>query len=343
MSGGMDHRVLTAVTAVGIISAGSGFMRSTGRNTSIGKEEVRMRIRTIKPQLFTDADLSSMGLFTRYLFVGLFCYCDDNGVGLDDEALICTQLFPHDFYEHPNEVRQQVHNALLQLSGKLPEDSGKLRKVFLERYWDGKHHVFYLVNWDKHQKISHPAKSEFLRPEEVQENVEIPRDGGLFPNDSGKLPEDSGKLPSGIRNKEGNKEGITSSSEIADAKSDEENPDAVALCDHLRQRIIDNGSKPPKVTKRWLTEARLLIETDRRPLQQAHALIDWCQQDSFWSPNIQSMPKFREKYDTLRLKAEQRGGQNPAEKKFDRNLDVVKQIYRRDHPDSRQLQLGGAR
>lgn len=275
VSGGMDHRVLTAVTAVGIISAGSGFMRSTGRNTSIGKEEVRMRIRTIKPQLFTDADLSSMGLFTRYLFVGLFCYCDDNGVGLDDEALICTQLFPHDFYEHPNEVRQQVHNALLQLSGKLPEDSGK--------------------------------------------------------------------LPSGIRNKEGNKEGITSSSEIADAKSDEENPDAVALCDHLRQRIIDNGSKPPKVTKRWLTEARLLIETDRRPLQQAHALIDWCQQDSFWSPNIQSMPKFREKYDTLRLKAEQRGGQNPAEKKFDRNLDVVKQIYRRDHPDSRQLQLGGAR
>jgi hypothetical protein len=292
-----------------------------------------MRIRTIKPQLFTDADLSSMGLFTRYLFVGLFSYCDDNGVGLDDEALICTQLFPHDFYEHPNEVRQQVHNALLQLSGKLPEDSGKLRKVFLKRYWDGKHHVFYLVNWDKHQKISHPAKSEFLRPDEVPENVEIPMDGGLFPNDSGKLPEDSGKLPSGREgNKEGNKEGITSSSEVADAKSEEENPDAVALCNHLRQRIIENGSKPPTITKRWLNEARRLIETDHRPVQQAHQLIDWCQQDSFWNSNIQSMPKFREKYDALRLKAEQANPRSKAQQ----NQDANEQMVRRYAEDARQ-------
>ena len=79
-------------------------------------------------------------------------------------------------------------------------------------------------------------------------------------------------------------------------------PDAVALCKHLADRIETNGAKRPTITKAWTDEARRLIDIDKRPLDQAHQLIDWCQADSFWSSNILSMRKFRKQYDQLRLK-----------------------------------------
>lgn len=65
--------------------------------------------------------------------------------------------------------------------------------------------------------------------------------------------------------------------------------------------MIRNEVRRPVITKKWRTEARLLIDKDRRPLDEIRAVIAWCQKDSFWKANILSMPKFREKYDQLRL------------------------------------------
>ncbi|MDX3662379.1 hypothetical protein PV646_34175 [Streptomyces sp. ID05-26A] len=76
------------------------------------------------------------------------------------------------------------------------------------------------------------------------------------------------------------------------------------LCDHLRARVIANGSKA-SVTEKWLTDARLLLDRDGRDLDEALRLIDWATQDPFWRTNILSMPKFRKQYDQLRLKAAQ--------------------------------------
>ena len=79
--------------------------------------------------------------------------------------------------------------------------------------------------------------------------------------------------------------------------------DVEALCNRLVDRIIDNGSKPPTITDAWRRDARLLLDKDGRELDKALRLIDWCQDDSFWRANIQSMSTFRRQYDTLRLKA----------------------------------------
>lgn len=70
--------------------------------------------------------------------------------------------------------------------------------------------------------------------------------------------------------------------------------------------MVDNGCRRPAITEEWRTQARLLLDKDRRSLDAALALIDWCQADDFWRPNIQSLPKFRERYDQLRLQAERR-------------------------------------
>jgi hypothetical protein len=101
----------------------------------------------------------------------------------------------------------------------------------------------------------------------------------------------------------------------ADDQDDDEptRPDVDALCRHLADRIEANGSKRPTITKRWRTSARLLLDVDGRTTDQVRAAIDWCQDDEFWRSNILSMPKLREKYDQLRLKAlEQQQSRGPA-------------------------------
>lgn len=80
-------------------------------------------------------------------------------------------------------------------------------------------------------------------------------------------------------------------------------PDVERLCELLRDLITRNGSKPPVIAKGWRDAARLLLDLDRRPLNEALWLIQWCQNDEFWRANIGSMPTFRKKYDQLRLKA----------------------------------------
>ncbi|MFC8531892.1 hypothetical protein [Nocardia sp. NPDC057227] len=94
----------------------------------------------------------------------------------------------------------------------------------------------------------------------------------------------------------------SSSSETATKADQPERPDAEALCAHLCDRIRANGSKAA-VTKRWRIEARLLLDRDGRDFDKAMRLIDWSQDHHFWKTNILSMPKFRAKYDQLRLQA----------------------------------------
>lgn len=88
--------------------------------------------------------------------------------------------------------------------------------------------------------------------------------------------------------------------------------DVEALCNLLADRIIDNGSKPPKITDAWRREARLLLDQDGRELDKALRLINWCQDDLFWRANIRSMATFRRQYDTLRLKANKSIGARTA-------------------------------
>ena len=87
--------------------------------------------------------------------------------------------------------------------------------------------------------------------------------------------------------------------------------DVELLCNRLRDRIIANGAKA-KITDAWRREARLLLDSDGRDLTQALRVIDWCQQDSFWKSNVLSMPKFREKYDQLRLRMPSNAAQPDA-------------------------------
>lgn len=104
------------------------------------------------------------------------------------------------------------------------------------------------------------------------------------------------------------------SSPTADAADDQESRvDVERLCRHLADRIEANGSKRPTVTKGWRDACRLMLDRDGRTEEQVRRCIDWCQDDEFWKGNILSMPKLREKYDQLRLRAVNGSGAKPLD------------------------------
>jgi len=53
----------------------------------------------------------------------------------------------------------------------------------------------------------------------------------------------------------------------------------------------------------WMNQCRLLRETDNRTEADIEKVIRFSQGDSFWQKNILSMPKLREKWDQLWMKA----------------------------------------
>ena len=95
------------------------------------------------------------------------------------------------------------------------------------------------------------------------------------------------------------------SSEIADAIPDQAKirDDVERLCIRLAGRIEANGAKRPSITKGWHDAARLMLDKDGRTEAQVAWIIDWATADEFWRANILSMPKLREKFDQLVLKA----------------------------------------
>lgn len=94
----------------------------------------------------------------------------------------------------------------------------------------------------------------------------------------------------------------------ATPKPEPDRPDVEKICNHLADRIAEDGTKRPTITAKWRAEARLLLDRDGRTVDQVMRAIDWCQADPFWRGNILSMPKLRKQYETLRRHAQRPNG-----------------------------------
>ena len=64
-----------------------------------------MRIRSIKPEFWRSDDIDCLDWPTRLLFIGLWSYVDDNGVGRDRESDIAADLFSGDLSRDPRDTR----------------------------------------------------------------------------------------------------------------------------------------------------------------------------------------------------------------------------------------------
>lgn len=104
----------------------------------------------------------------------------------------------------------------------------------------------------------------------------------------------------------------TSTNEVRD--------DVMSICRTLSDLMVSNGDKEPKITQAWLDSARLMLDKDGRDCEASRRLLRWALNDSFWKANIQSMPKFRDKFDQLRhaanreLERKQQSKPSPAQR-----------------------------
>jgi hypothetical protein len=281
------------------------------------------RIRSIKPTAFTSESMASVSVPARWTFAGLWTYCDDDGRGRADPRLIKGQLWPLD----DDVTSADVTSYMDELE----------KEDMLCRYSvDGRAYL-HVVHWTDHQAIQKKTRSKLppcpvhdtsapppagVQPPSSQTPVGLQEDYGSATG-SGTEPDGSSTqdVEEGYRGEQGtgNREQgeETSSSPGADAPADHDpqgslpidkpdpndRADVRSLCDLLASLMVGNGCKPPKIGKEWLDECRRMIDIDKREPAKAAELIRWCQKDSFWRSNIQSMPTFRAKYDRIRLLA----------------------------------------
>lgn len=148
------------------------------------------RIRTIKPEFWTDEKVGELKRDERLLFLGLLNLADDEGVLKATPAFIKGQIFAYDEDLTIADVRGWL-DALI------------IAKMLVAFDYNGE--KFFLIRTFKsHQKINRPTPSKI--PLNVLSNVlneSSLNNHGVFSEDSG--PEGKGKEEEG--NKEGNKEG----------------------------------------------------------------------------------------------------------------------------------------
>ncbi|QCR53221.1 hypothetical protein C1N80_06250 [Brachybacterium sp. SGAir0954] len=111
-----------------------------------------MRIRSIRPEFWSSEDIAAMDWTTRLVFIGLWSYVDDNGVGRDVEKLIVADLFPLE--DDPRDTLATVSRSLARLS-----EGGQITRYTLE----GRPYL-HITAWTKHQRIDKAAKSRYPLP-----------------------------------------------------------------------------------------------------------------------------------------------------------------------------------
>jgi len=83
----------------------------------------------------------------------------------------------------------------------------------------------------------------------------------------------------------------------------------INLTQFLIDKILENDPKSKvanltiKQQEDWLNQCRLLRERDKRTPEEIYKVIKFSQEDNFWKSVILSMPKLREKFSQLWLKA----------------------------------------
>lgn len=98
------------------------------------------RIRSIKPEFFTSEQVAECSPNARLLFVGMWCFCDDNGVHPASTARLKMEVFPADDF-----TREDIGKMVAELVA-----------VGLLREYEADSQHFWMVTGWKHQKIDKP-------------------------------------------------------------------------------------------------------------------------------------------------------------------------------------------
>lgn len=239
-----------------------------------------MRARNIKPGFFKNPDLASLPIEHRMLFQGLWCLADCEGRLKDDHRLIKVEVFPYDNF--------QVDQMLVDLENS-PGN-------FITRYKQDGIPVIQINNFSKHQN---PHKSEREKGSQLPAYVESTTISTreIYGTSTEKIrpctelavlnPESLFLIPE--RGKKKTSEKVFSEDDLQTAKFISE-----------KIKLLDPKAKAPKL-ENWANTIRLMREVDGRSDEEIRDVFAWANRNSFWSVNILSPDKLRDKFQTLTL------------------------------------------
>ena len=277
------------------------------------------RIRTLKPEFWDSPSTAQADLAVRLTFMAMWNWADDSGHGTANLKELEAFCWPND------DVRDLPRGGSGGSRGKsahgwrnFAEICGEVAEVYGVTFYRVSGRPYYeITNFKKHQSKDYRKESRYPLPDEG-EIFDVTSGNAI----SGASASDASDGPSGgsrgksaaVAGDSGIGTGEQGNRGAGEQSSSSAKPPAVAkppradveqLCTRLRDHIAGNTSKTPNITAKWRTEARLLLDRDDIPFDEAVRVLDWCQMDQFWKSNILSMPKFREKFSALQIKAHQ--------------------------------------
>lgn len=117
------------------------------------------RIRTIKPEFWSDEKLAPMPVATRLLFLALISMADDCGRLIDSVTQIVAFIHPHvEEDEAFANVSRETREGLATLA-----EAGRIVRGMTA----SGQRVIQIANWTRHQKVDHPNAKAAL-PEVVE-------------------------------------------------------------------------------------------------------------------------------------------------------------------------------
>ncbi|MDW9176989.1 hypothetical protein SE924_10065 [Legionella pneumophila] len=100
------------------------------------------RIRTVKPEIWTSEQVISCSPLSRLLFIGLWNFCDDNGVHPASYIRIKAEVFPADNFD-VDKIKSWINELI---------NNDLIREYTMDNksYW-------IVTGWSKHQRIDKPT------------------------------------------------------------------------------------------------------------------------------------------------------------------------------------------
>lgn len=131
----------------------------------------------------------------------------------------------------------------------------------------------------------------------------------------------------------------------------DESSSSFKLAKYLYLKIQENdpNAKEPNF-QTWADDARKLMELDKRSKENIYNVINWCQQDEFWSSNILSVKKLRSQFTQLFIKmnkdtewlmrntkqvsaGHEATDMSDLDRQQEENLRRAEEKYRKEHPE----------
>jgi hypothetical protein len=192
------------------------------------------RIRTIKPEFHAHEELSALPAETHLLAGALTNYADDEGYFNANPGLVKAATHPL-----RNKDKTPIEEQLSQLE--------KMKYICIRRCADGKS-IGFIVNFQLHQKVSHPSPSklrERFESAEIEDSRNIP-EASLTPLET--LPPEQGTGNRELNRGTGNGEALTA--------------DAVPASPAVETFCLTNG------------KTHIVTESDVASYQRAYPAVD---------------------------------------------------------------------